>query len=133
MMKALKTGTPTSRWRMRHRERLRSRPAPVRGGYALLDNDARLWTISGAIHRTSATPGPRRGGALKTRTHFAFRIDVWDDAANSIFEHVVGAEDFEVAEATYRAAVARWPAALITLRQGARVLERNWSTSEAAN
>jgi hypothetical protein len=41
--------------------------------------------------------------------------------------------DFEVAEATYRAAVARWPAALITLRQGARVLERNWSTSEAAN
>jgi hypothetical protein len=38
-----------------------------------------------------------------------------------------------VAEAIYRAAVARWPAALITLRQGARVVERNWSTSEAAN
>jgi hypothetical protein len=31
--------------------------------------------------------------------------------------------DFEVAEATYRAAVARWPAAWITLRQGARVIE----------
>jgi hypothetical protein len=33
-----------------------------------------------------------------------------------------GVEDFEVAEATYRAAVARWPAARITLRQGIRVV-----------
>jgi hypothetical protein len=28
-----------------------------------------------------------------------------------------GVDDFEVAEATYRAAVARWPAARITLRR----------------
>ena len=41
-------------------------------------------------------------------------------------------DDFEVAEATYRAAVARWPAARITLRQDARVVERNWSTSAGA-
>jgi hypothetical protein len=40
-------------------------------------------------------------------------IDVWD----------AGVDDFEVAEATYRAAVARWPRARITLRQGARVIE----------
>jgi hypothetical protein len=32
-------------------------------------------------------------------------------------------DDFEVAEATYRAAVARCPVARITLRQGARVIE----------
>jgi hypothetical protein len=31
-------------------------------------------------------------------------------------------DDFEVAGATYRAAVARWPAARITLRQGIRVV-----------
>jgi hypothetical protein len=43
-------------------------------------------------------------------------------AGNSIVEHVAGVDDFEVAEATYRAAVARWPAARITLRQGARVV-----------
>jgi hypothetical protein len=42
---------------------------------------------------------------VKTKTHFAFRVD-----------------DFEVAEATYWAAVARWPAARITLRQGIRVV-----------
>jgi hypothetical protein len=59
---------------------------------------------------------------MKTKTHFAFRVDIWDAAGDSILEHVAGIEDFEVAEATYRAAVARWPAARITLRQGARVV-----------
>jgi hypothetical protein len=42
------------------------------------------------------------------------RIDIWDDTGGSIVEHVAGVDDFEVAEATYRAAVARWPAARIT-------------------
>jgi hypothetical protein len=60
------------------------------------------------------------GGAMKTRTYFAFRIDVWDDAGDSIFEHIVGSEDFEVAVAAYFAACQRWPKAKITLRQGAR-------------
>ena len=27
---------------------------------------------------------------MKTKTHFAFRIDVWDNAGNSIVEHVAG-------------------------------------------
>jgi len=34
-----------------------------------------------------------------------------------------GDDDFEVEEVAYRAAVARWPGARITLRQGARVIE----------
>jgi hypothetical protein len=59
---------------------------------------------------------------MKTKTYFAFRIDIWDDTGNSIVEHVAGVDDFEVAEATYRAAILRWPAARITLRQGARVV-----------
>jgi hypothetical protein len=64
--------------------------------------------------------------AMKTRTYFAFRIDVWDDAGDSIYEHVVGSEDFEVAVAAYFAACQRWPQAKITLRQGARVVKKNW-------
>jgi len=64
---------------------------------------------------------------MKTKTHFAFRVDVWDSAANSIVEQIAGIDDFEVAEATYRAAVARWPAARITLRQGARVVMKSWT------
>jgi hypothetical protein len=47
------------------------------------------------------------------------------DSGDSIVEHVASVDDFEVAEATYRAAVARWPRARITLRQGARVIEHN--------
>jgi len=50
---------------------------------------------------------------MKTKTHFAFRIDMWDDVGGSIVEHVAGVDDFEVAEVTYRAAVARWPMARI--------------------
>jgi hypothetical protein len=47
------------------------------------------------------------------------------DAGDSIVEHVAGIDDFEVAEATYWAAVTRWPAARITLRQGARVMHES--------
>jgi len=58
----------------------------------------------------------RRIGAPKTKG------PTWDDPGVTIVEHVAGVDDFEVAEATYRAAVARWPAARITLRQGIRVV-----------
>ena len=54
---------------------------------------------------------------MKTKTHFAFRLDIWiwDDIGDSIVEHVAGVDDFELAEATCRAAVARWPAARLHL------------------
>jgi hypothetical protein len=44
---------------------------------------------------------------MKTKTHFAFRVDIWDDTGDSIVEHVAGIDDFKVAEATYWAAIAR--------------------------
>ena len=59
---------------------------------------------------------------MKTKTYFAFRVEIWDDSGDSIVEHVAGVDDFEVAEATYRAAIARWLAARITQRQGIRVV-----------
>ena len=49
---------------------------------------------------------------MKTKTYFAFRIDIRDDTGDSIIEHVAGVDDLEVAEATYRAAVTRWQRAL---------------------
>jgi len=52
---------------------------------------------------------------MKTKTHFSFRVDIWHDTGDIIVEHVAGVGDFEVAEVTYRAAVARWPAARIAL------------------
>jgi hypothetical protein len=44
---------------------------------------------------------------------------------DGIIEHAAGVDDFEVAEATCWAAVARWPTARITLRQGMRVVIKN--------
>jgi hypothetical protein len=58
---------------------------------------------------------------MKTRTHFAHRIDMLD-AAGEIQGHLAGVEDYELAEATWQAAIARWPKAVIILRQGARVV-----------
>ena len=58
--------------------------------------------------------------SVKTRTDFTHRVDVWDNAGENIIEHLAGVEDFEVAEAAYRAAVKRWPQAAITLPAGAR-------------
>ena len=40
-----------------------------------------------------------------------------------IVEHVAGAEDFQIAMATYHAARKRWPKAAMTLRQDTRVIE----------
>jgi hypothetical protein len=79
--------------------------------------DATTWAVD------SSGPGRVESDlSVKTKTHFAFRVDIWDDTGDSIVEHVAGVDDFEVAEATYRAAVARWPSARITLRQGIRVM-----------
>jgi hypothetical protein len=43
---------------------------------------------------------------MKTRTHFAHRIDMLD-AAGEIQEHLAGVEDYILAEAVGREAVAR--------------------------
>jgi hypothetical protein len=29
---------------------------------------------------------------METKTHFAFRVDIWDDTGDSIVEHVAGVE-----------------------------------------
>jgi hypothetical protein len=67
-----------------------------------------------------------------TRTHFAFRVDMWDASGENLVEHIAGVEDYQVAQATYRAAVERWPRAAIALRQGARVIEDSRRTRFAS-
>jgi hypothetical protein len=64
---------------------------------------------------------------------FAYRVDRWTDDGNSILEYVAAVADLAVARAAYRATCRRWPEAKITLGQGARVVERNWSPDAAAN
>jgi hypothetical protein len=56
------------------------------------------------------------------RTHFAHRIDIWDAAGENIIDHVAGVEDFVLACAVYQQSLFRWPDAVITLRQDARIV-----------
>jgi hypothetical protein len=44
---------------------------------------------------------------MTTRTHFAFRIDLWDATADNIVGHVAGAEDFQIALADAAAVASR--------------------------
>jgi hypothetical protein len=62
---------------------------------------------------------------VKTRTHFAHRIDMLD-AAGEIQEQLAGVEDYRLAEAVWREAIARWPGATIILRRG-----REWFMTAA--
>jgi hypothetical protein len=64
------------------------------------------------------TPSPKKWPAtrssqdlapMKTKTHFAFRIDVWDSAGNGIAEHLAGLEDYAMAVAAYWAAIQSRP------------------------
>jgi hypothetical protein len=95
-----------------------------RAGQARLDEAVRAGTHT--QHRGINSSGPGRVESdlsVKTKTHFAFRVDVWDDAGVSIIEHVAGIDDYQVALATFLAACQRWPGTPVTLRQGARVIE----------
>jgi hypothetical protein len=56
---------------------------------------------------------------MKEKAYFQFRIDIWDDDGSKVVDHVAYIDDFELAEATYQAAVKRWPNARV-LRQDAR-------------
>lgn len=58
---------------------------------------------------------------MKSRTHFGHRIDMLD-REGEIIEHLAGVEDSLLADATYEAALRRWPKVAIILRQGARVI-----------
>jgi hypothetical protein len=59
--------------------------------------------------------------------HHAHSINRWDDATGSnLYEHLAGVNDLLLTRATFAAAVQRWPSAKITLRNGARIIEKTW-------
>jgi hypothetical protein len=69
--------------------------------------------------QTRPPPAPR--SPIEEAPH-AFRIDRW--YGDRLDEQIAGVSNFEVAMATYAAAVKQWPNASLTLRQGARVIMR---------
>jgi len=66
---------------------------------------------------------------MKTRTHFAFRVDTWTADGESIVEHIAGVEDYQVALATFRAA---WPAPARKCWELAGACEKCWARRPGA-
>ena len=86
--------------------------------------------FKGADHRNSDCPASAGGEARGRRGLGQGAVGTPD--GSSIVEHVAGVEDFQIAQATYRAAVERWPGGAITLRQGVRVIEDSRRTRFAS-
>jgi hypothetical protein len=55
------------------------------------------------------------------RAHFKHRIDMLDDEGE-VLEHLANVESFELARASYLAALELWPKSPIILRCGPRVV-----------
>jgi hypothetical protein len=71
--------------------------------------------------------GPRSSGQLTNRLlPRRKRSRQVEATGENLIERIAGVSDYQVAVATYRAAVERWPGAKITLRNRARVIERSW-------
>jgi hypothetical protein len=49
-----------------------------------------------------------------------------EKAERGLVEQIAAVGDFMVALATYKAAILRWPKDKITLRNRARLIEKNW-------
>jgi hypothetical protein len=77
-----------------------------------------------AIYDVAADrPRPASTPTADEKSTFRYRIDRWDAAGDNVLEHVAGLEDLAVAQAAYDRACRRWPKEVITLRQGASVIE----------
>jgi len=61
------------------------------------------------------------------RVPWFFRVDIWDDKGDNLVEHLAGLDDYAMAVVAYWAAVENRPKDKITLRQGIRVVVKNWS------
>jgi hypothetical protein len=59
---------------------------------------------------------------MKIKTHFQFRLQVWDANGDNVLKHVIGTDDLAVAQSIYRAALKRWPNSRVILRQGAHAV-----------
>jgi hypothetical protein len=58
---------------------------------------------------------------------YTHTIDRWDEATGeNLIERIARVNDLLIALEIYHAAVKRWPGAKITLRNRARVIEKNW-------
>jgi hypothetical protein len=59
---------------------------------------------------------------MNAETDFTYRVDRWDTYGGNIIHHIANMNDLELAMAAYEAACKQWPGEIITLRQGALLI-----------
>ena len=91
---------------------VQARAATVASGAAGDNLITWAWTHVNILKLKGLDAGPNALARLKgakndggDRTHFTYRVDLWTSDGVSIAEHLAGAEDFQLALATYRAPV----------------------------
>jgi hypothetical protein len=66
---------------------------------------------------------------MNTKTHFPFRVDVWDEHTDGVVRHVAGIDDYETAvRPTGRRAIDGQRQKSL-FAQGARIIEKSWAAS----
>src|SRR5262245_28269784 len=94
-------------------------------GGVIRKNDTIELAFARILRAETKSAGTKRGGSDVNRSHFLYRIDMWTIDGKHVIEHLAGVEDAKLAMATYQTACERWPGTVITLRQGAKVIEDN--------
>jgi hypothetical protein len=56
---------------------------------------------------------------MKTKTHFTFRVDIWDDTGDSIVEHVAGVDDLPGSNTRWPDATINYASALVSFMTAA--------------
>ena len=69
----------------------------------------------------------RKNAGRSTQQHHGGNID---RPGPNLYEHLAGVNDLLLAQATFAAAVKRWPGAKITLRNGARIIDKTWPAAD---
>ena len=75
----------------------------------------------------SANPGryARTGASVYEAVSFAFRVEEWTDDGASLVKCVAGSSDWDAARAAFDVVARKNPARYITLRHGARVIDKH--------
>ena len=84
--------------------------------------DANYYRVCSLMYVPVLFPAYREARAMT----FSYRVDRWTDNGNSILDYVAAVGDLAVARAA--SACRRWPE--VSLRQGMRVMERNWHSCD---
>jgi hypothetical protein len=73
----------------------------------------------------SANPGRNAGKSVYESVAFEFRVEEWTAGGASLVKCLAGSDDWDAARAAFDVVARMNPTRYITLRHGARVIDKN--------